>query len=321
MIEPTSFQNPSSCPGANGSCTRSGRDISGRAAQQFRNSSAQPFDRGQMTDSMDRTVQNLANEISDPSMKRGRGRGRGGSASAGASGQFQNASRGQQEESPQSRTETVAESEYSFDEQITVQQTEMASPETDDGRTIYNDESVLTTGESETLAWMREEEKLARDVYKTLYEQWGLPVFSNISESEQRHTDRVDEKLDAYGITDPVTDDTIGVFQNPEISALYDELVSRGQNSLDDALKVGAFIEELDIRDLQNAIAESEQDDIDGMYQNLMNGSYNHLQAFVGQIEKRGTDYQAQYMSQSEVETILSDTGQGRGRGGGRNRG
>ena len=38
---------------------------------------------------------------------------------------------------------------------------------------------------------MREEEKLARDVYLTLYDIWGTPAFNNIASSEQTHMDAV----------------------------------------------------------------------------------------------------------------------------------
>ena len=41
------------------------------------------------------------------------------------------------------------------------------------------------------LMYMREEEKLARDVYATLYEKWGTRIFNNIRVSEQRHMDAV----------------------------------------------------------------------------------------------------------------------------------
>jgi len=49
----------------------------------------------------------------------------------------------------------------------------------------------ISEAEADGLAFMREEEKLARDVYLTLYDQWGLRSFSNIAASEQTHTDAV----------------------------------------------------------------------------------------------------------------------------------
>lgn len=49
---------------------------------------------------------------------------------------------------------------------------------------------------------MREEEKLARDVYLTFGEKWGLTLFTNIAKSEQTHTDAVKTLLDRYEIKD-----------------------------------------------------------------------------------------------------------------------
>ena len=51
--------------------------------------------------------------------------------------------------------------------------------------------------EKESLTLMRQEEKLARDVYLTLGENYDLPVFTNIPRSEQRHMDQMGELLDA----------------------------------------------------------------------------------------------------------------------------
>lgn len=176
----------------------------------------------------------------------------------------------------------------------------------------------LSAAERETLRYTREEEKLARDVYSALYERWDNPIFANISSSEQRHTDRVADMLQRYGIDDPVTTNAPGVFQNPELQQLYNELVARGQSSLSEALKVGGYIEELDIRDLQGAIDESSNSELDQMYANLMQGSENHLRSFVGQLTSREGGYSAQLLDQSEIDRTLSEaTAKGTGHGGG----
>ncbi|MCF6277315.1 MAG: DUF2202 domain-containing protein, partial [Anaerolineales bacterium] len=135
----------------------------------------------------------------------------------------------------------------------------------------------LSQPEVDRLIFMREEEKLARDVYLTLYEQWNLSAFQNISSSEQKHTDAVKNLLDLYELADPVVDDTIGVFTNNDLQALYDQLVAQGSLSLADALNVGAAIEEIDILDLQEGLDEANDPNIVMVYNNLMNGSYHHL--------------------------------------------
>lgn len=155
------------------------------------------------------------------------------------------------------------------------------------------------------LLWVREEEKLARDSYITLYQRWGLRVFNNISVAEQQHMDSVLVVLNTHGITDPVIDNTVGAFNNPILGDLYDQLMVDGDQSLLDALCVGAFIEEIDIRDIRVSIANSTQADIILLYENLMAGSARHLQAYVTQIEAMGIQYQAQVMDQTEVDAIL----------------
>lgn len=173
--------------------------------------------------------------------------------------------------------------------------------------------SSLSEDEISGLILMREEEKLARDVYLTLYDKWNLRIFNNIANSEQTHTDAVKVLLDRYDLEDPVKDDAVGVFTSLDLKTLYDELVSRGSASLLDALVVGATIEDLDIKDLNELLTQTDNEDIILTYNNLNRGSRNHLRAYVQQIESNGGSYSPQYISQSEYNSIISSD-QERGR-------
>lgn len=164
----------------------------------------------------------------------------------------------------------------------------------------------LSEAEEAGLILMREEEKLARDVYLTLYEKWGQNTFKNIARSEQTHTDTVKVLLDKYEIADPVTDDTIGVFKAPEMQKLYDDLVVKGNISLVEALTVGTIVEDLDISDLNKLLAETDNEDIQIAYQNLNKGSRNHLRAYVRQLKQNGGEYTPQYISQAEYDEIIA---------------
>jgi len=182
----------------------------------------------------------------------------------------------------------------------------------------------ISETEADGLAFMREEEKLARDVYLTLYDVWGLRPFSNISASEQTHTDQVKALLEMYGLPDPVVDDTIGVFVNADLQALYNDLIEKGNTSLVDAIEVGIAIEEIDILDLIEYMDNTEEANLDWVYANLEAGSENHLRAFVKQYEMQtGTTYVPQYLSQEMYDSIMSSSngmgggGQGHGNGGG----
>lgn len=138
----------------------------------------------------------------------------------------------------------------------------------------------LSSLEKDGLIYMRLEEKLARDVYLTLGKTYTQKMFVNIPESEQRHMDAVKALLDKYEIPDPVNDDEIGSFANAEFKKLYDDFVAKGQTSFKDAMLVGKEIEEMDIKDLIERIAQTDNPDIKSVYENLKRGSENHLRAF-----------------------------------------
>lgn len=166
---------------------------------------------------------------------------------------------------------------------------------------------TLTLAEAQDLTYLREEEKLARDTYITLYNQWGLSIFDKISKSEQTHMDAVKELLDKYGLEDPAQPQ-VGIFTDPHLQEAYDQLVARGSQSMIEALMVGGFIEELDIQDLQAKMLETTNTDILNVYESLQSGSRNHLVAFVTQIEYRGIDYVAQILDQETVDSIVGTT-------------
>lgn len=180
----------------------------------------------------------------------------------------------------------------------------------------------LSEAETASLLLMREEEKLARDVYLTLGQTHDLPVFVNIPRAEQRHMDRVGDLLAKYEIADPITDDSIGRFGNPQLQTLYDDLVTKGQTSVTAALQVGATIEDLDLFDLQQALAEVvDNADITQVYANLAKGSRNHMRAFSAQLAAHDATYEAQHISAEEYAAIVASdwergpAGQGLGRG------
>ena len=173
---------------------------------------------------------------------------------------------------------------------------------------VYNIEpgsGVLSSSDEEGLALMREEEKLAHDVYLALYEKWNIPVFNNIAASEQQHTDAVKLIIDAYGLDDPADNSAAGTFENPELQKLYNDLVAQGSASLSEALKVGATIEDLDIADLQELLEKTENTELKILYQNLMKGSRNHLRSFTAQLERYNESYEPVYISKDYYDTIL----------------
>jgi len=186
---------------------------------------------------------------------------------------------------------------------------------------LSNARNSITVGalseiEIDGLLYMREEEKLAHDVYLALSQQWGLPIFQNIANSEQTHTNAVKTLLDRYNLSDPAAGQGVGDFTNPTLQGLYDQLVAEGSQSLANALRVGATVEEIDILDLEKHIAETDQAGIKLVYENLMKGSRNHLRAFASTLKKQtGETYQPQYLDQAAYQAIIN-TPPERGRAG-----
>ena len=164
----------------------------------------------------------------------------------------------------------------------------------------------LSEEERAGLIQMREEEKLARDVYLTLFDKWDHRVFRNIANSEQRHMDAMKSLLDKYGMTDPVVDNTVGIFTDPRMTELYNALVQKGSTSIVEALLVGATIEDLDIYDLNTLLAQTDNEDVQMVYQNLTKGSRNHMRAFRRSLGNYGVTYTAQYLSQGEIDQIIA---------------
>jgi hypothetical protein len=174
----------------------------------------------------------------------------------------------------------------------------------------------LSAAEAEALLYMREEEKLAHDVYVTLYEQWGVNTFQNIASSEKAHTEAVKALIDRYGLDDPASTQ-VGEFTNPDLQALYDWLIARGRQSLAEAIKVGAAIEEIDILDLEERLAQTDNADIQQVFNNLLNGSKNHLRAYATVLQARtGETYQPQYLSVEAYQAVLGGTNAGSGQAG-----
>jgi hypothetical protein len=166
----------------------------------------------------------------------------------------------------------------------------------------------LSQQEKDAILYMREEEKLARDVYDSLYAKWGGNPFGNIRKSEQIHMDRMKSLINTYKLQDPVekNKDKHGDFSNDLLQKYYKELVSTGSNSLTEALKAGAKIEELDISDLEERLKQTKKLDIVETFNYLKLASENHLRAFVRKLKMQGVNYEPVFLSKDRFDIIIA---------------
>jgi hypothetical protein len=150
---------------------------------------------------------------------------------------------------------------------------------------------------------------LAYDVYNRLYTEWGIKQFTNIaSNSEYKHITAVQDLIKIYKLNENITftnidleelgysstnieDMQAGTYDISKIQRLYDDLISIGLRSEEDALKVGCTIEVVDIDDLDTyiQIAEaSKADDVVNTFTFLRSGSYTHYWSFDNALVNRG---------------------------------
>ncbi len=166
----------------------------------------------------------------------------------------------------------------------------------------------LSDAEKNSILFMREEEKLAMDIYMMLHDTWNTAhVFHNISQSEMTHTEAMLQLIVKYNLTDPVGTNGTGIFEDANLQALYDDLLAQGGTNLIEALKVGALVEEVDILDLKNALdGLVDNEDVIMVYENLMAASRNHLRAFVKKLETQGVTYVPEKLTQAEYDEIIN---------------
>ena len=165
---------------------------------------------------------------------------------------------------------------------------------------------ALSDAELAALAFMREEEKLAQDVYMDMYDLWGRAIFVNIADSEQTHTDVVLRLIEKYSLADPAEGKPRGEFSDATLQGLYDSLTAQGTASLVDALIVGATIEDLDIFDLHRQLDVVDNQDITVVFEALQKGSRNHLRAFYASLTDMNIVYTPVYISQQEYDEIVT---------------
>lgn len=176
-------------------------------------------------------------------------------------------------------------------------------------------QSALAAADQENLIFLAEEEKMALDFYQAMENKWEAKVFSNIAEAEQRHLDKLTGLAASQGVNLPksITAGKAGKFKNKALQQLYDEVIASGSQSLENALRAGARIEETDISDLKKAFEAAANEDLRTTYQYLIDASGNHLRAFNKNLAAQGVAYQPTLLSQADFDAIVGAEGSGQG--------
>lgn len=129
------------------------------------------------------------------------------------------------------------------------------------------------------LTEMREEERMARDLYTQLAASSGEAIFTRIAGAEQRHLDAVERLMTSQGMNPDAAGSTVGRYAVGEVQAAYTGWLSQGRASDQAAYKVGVELETWDVAELKAMKVPS---DTTGarVVAALLNGSKHHLTAF-----------------------------------------
>ena len=181
----------------------------------------------------------------------------------------------------------------------------LISCNTNDDTDAVLDNINLIQSDKDALLFMLEEEKLARDTYIYLDNLWSINVFGNIKNSEQAHMDAIANLLDNSLITYSILPE--GEFLNQELQNYYNLFVANGSISQDNALQIGATIEDLDIVDLERFMGATTNSEILAVFNSLQCGSRNHIRSFVSAIENNEATYEPQFLTQEEYNQIINN--------------
>jgi len=162
------------------------------------------------------------------------------------------------------------------------------------------------------LAYSRDEERMARDLYTLFGQTYDAAIFTRIAASEQQHFDAVGALLTSYAITDPAAGRPAGTYANADVQKLYDQWKAQGLTSVQDAYAVGVALEQTDIADLQGILARNADADAQRVFTRLLAASQHHLDAFTNAVNG-GTD--AAFCTGSGTGAQLGARGDGHGMG------
>jgi len=175
-----------------------------------------------------------------------------------------------------------------------VQNSGTSSLPTNSSAPVYNTTNSVSSNSAiqNSLAYMYDEERLAKEVYLAIYQRQPVQQLTKIaSKAEGKHIDAVKELAQRYGVATPYQQ--AGRYRSSHIQSLYNELYAKGIRSQKDALEVGCMVEVIDVDDLNKYIREAQQanaQDVVQTYDFLLKGSYNHYWAFDKGLKQIGVN-------------------------------
>ena len=168
----------------------------------------------------------------------------------------------------------------------------------------FDSTADLNADEIEFIYAVREDEKVARDLYKAFFDNYKLKTFENISKAEANHMKAAEKLLDYYEVEYPAASD-YGKFADTARQALYERYLQKGNTAME-AFKVMVYLEEENIVSYNEVLKDITNPNIKLVIENLSKASENHLRAAVRQITALGGTYQASLMTEEQYKSIIA---------------
>lgn len=169
---------------------------------------------------------------------------------------------------------------------------------------VFTVTDPLTTDEIEFIYAVREDEKLAHNLYIYFVTQYPTArQLANIGNAEINHITTIERVFTYYEIDFPTLGQP-GVFTDENRQAIYTRLTAQG-STLHEAYQVMAALEEENIVIYSKVASELTNPNLQLIINNLAQSSENHFKVLVNQITAWGSIYTPTLLEASQYEEIL----------------
>lgn len=170
---------------------------------------------------------------------------------------------------------------------------------------------ALDSAEADALEFMYLFAEMKRDYFANGSETWGKPALIELANDEQHSIDVLEVLVTQY----EVEISNIGwgcnmVLEQYEELFFYCSPVSQDRywrDSWEGYVSAAAYFEELGIRELKAANAITDEQPLVDTYAEMLDVAYAHLLQFASLLHDDAFDYQAQLLSQAEVDLALAE--------------
>lgn len=178
-----------------------------------------------------------------------------------------------------------------------------------DSRSDRRQPQAIDSSTAEQLRYLHDQEKVALDLDWDFLWIWEDAVFQNLGALERRRMDELVALMAEYGLEPSITGTSQGVYGEDDHLTTWREMRDRGETSLLEAYRAVAYMEEWDISVIRALRDGTQEQAVVDASRKMLAGAENHLKMLVSRIKALGHEYEAQLLSQPDVNAICAGVG------------